>query len=438
MKKLSIYSFIFKERGQYFLYCAKSNNFYELSSDSFRLLERFKSNPNDIFSYEEKGFIDKLSELGAVVEEGDDIAFYEEQKLLFQLERMCMNTLSLTIVPTIACNLRCPYCFEQDKPVGFMSDKVIGNLIDFVKSHEAAKIYSISWFGGEPLLGLKQMEKLLERFDKLEGLKRVSHSIVTNATLLDDKAIDLFKRYPLGSMQVTLDGFRKHHDAKRFHADGSGTFDEILDNVARFMDECPDTFVSFRVNVDNSNSDDYIEVFNLLKKRFEGKRYGVYAGILRANRGCDTETFFTTKDHLAFNRRMVEKGILPDKYPAVCPKGCCATSVSSYVIGPKGELYNCWEHVGKDDKIIGNISADTLSNNALFADFINNGHCFEDPKCRECGLLPICTGGCANKRIENLRENARHDLCTIYSDNDGEALAEVLYQYYLTKKAVKN
>lgn len=438
MYNLSRYSFVFNKNGQYFIYNSRINNFYIISEEAFTFIRNYSNNRRLEISEEERSFLDELVSSKIFQTVKDDNAYYEEQKLLYNISVMSLSHLSLTIVPTIACNLRCPYCFEQDKPVGFMSDKVIGNLIDFVKSHEAAKNYSISWFGGEPLLGLKQMEKLLERFDKLEGLKRVSHSIVTNATLLDDKAIDLFKRYPLGSMQVTLDGFRKHHDAKRFHADGSGTFDEILDNVARFMDECPDTFVSFRVNVDNSNSDDYIEVFNLLKKRFEGKRYGVYAGILRANRGCESETFFTTKDHLAFNRRMVEKGILPDKYPAVCPKGCCATSVSSYVIGPKGELYNCWEHVGKDDKIIGNISADTLSNNALFADFINNGHCFEDPKCRECGLLPICTGGCANKRIENLRENARHDLCTIYSDNDGEALAEVLYQYYLTKNGGKN
>lgn len=403
-----------------------------MDDDVYSFIKSYISGFRTAETEEEIEFVNSLKTNKILQSEIEDDDFFEEYKLLFNMNSMSTTNLSLTILPTVSCNLRCPYCFEANKPGGMMSDSVIDNLVKFAKDHGAAKTYSLTWFGGEPLLGLAQIRKILTRFENLHELKCKSHSIITNATLLNDEAIELFSQYPLQSMQVTLDGFRERHNAKRFHSDGSGTFDEILVNIEKFMNACPDTYVSFRVNVDNTNSADYISVHQLLTKLFEHKKYGIYAGILRANRGCESETFFTTKDHLAFNKRMAENGIPIVQYPNISSKGCCANCISSYVIGPKGELYNCWEHVGNMSKIIGNISDDDFTDRRSFITFISKGHCFSDPKCQKCGLLPICGGGCTNKRIENLLENAGHDLCTIYNDNDGEALVELLYQYYLS------
>lgn len=59
--------------------------------------------------------------------------------------------LSLTLLPTIWCNLDCPYCFEFKKPL-FMSEEVERGIVEWVRrefSHKR-KIH-IAWFGGEPL-----------------------------------------------------------------------------------------------------------------------------------------------------------------------------------------------------------------------------------------------------------------------------------------------
>jgi uncharacterized protein len=62
------------------------------------------------------------------------------------------NKLELTIVPTNACNLRCPYCYQRP-PFGSMSDSSAEHIISFIEKNVTKyKSLVIGWFGGEPLL----------------------------------------------------------------------------------------------------------------------------------------------------------------------------------------------------------------------------------------------------------------------------------------------
>ncbi len=431
---LSRYAIPFEKEGKKFIYVSRSNNFYELSDDAYGFVRSLGDRDEALMDAEEREFCELLRSRGIIVDSDSDDAYLEEQKMLYLTSAMATTRLGLTIAPTITCNLRCPYCFEESKPGGSLSDDTIDTLIEFIKSHEFARYLSITWFGGEPLLCVDKLERILEKVSQLEDIKLTSHSIITNATRLDNEAIRLFTRFPLDSMQITFDGNKPTHDTKRVYPDGSGSFDIILTNARRFAEACPDTGISFRINVDNSNSDEYFEIHEILTREFKDKKINIYPGILIANRGCESETFFTTKDHVAFAGKMRAKGISRIDFPMPTSKGCCATSMSSHVIGPRGELYRCWEHVGIPAKEVGNIADARLSNPGLFARFVNHGHCYDDTKCRKCGLLPICDGGCAKRRLQNMELNAGYDLCTIYNDNNAEALADLLYNFYLSTK----
>ena len=69
----------------------------------------------------------------------------------------------LTLVPTIACNLRCPYCFEKSKPKGVISNETCDKIIDFIKRDKRNPCLDLNWFGGEPLLAINQIESLVSR-----------------------------------------------------------------------------------------------------------------------------------------------------------------------------------------------------------------------------------------------------------------------------------
>lgn len=88
--------------------------------------------------------------------------------------------------------------------------------------------------------------------------------------------------------------------------------------------------------------------------------------------------------------------------------------------------------MGKEDKIIGNIKDEHYSNQKLYVDFLMHGHPFNDPRCRDCGLLPICNGGCPDRRLAAKDENDRVNLCDMLNHDNGRALEDFLYDYYLT------
>ena len=41
---------------------------------------------------------------------------------------------------------------------------------------------------------------------------------------------------------------------------------------------------------------------------------------------------------------------------------------------------------------------------------------FDDPTCRQCGVMPLCSGGCAWYRMRNRFENGRFNVCSIYKN----------------------
>ena len=430
MLNLSKYTFIFKRCGDAFIYNSRTNSFYKISDDTFRVLEDIRQSGNVKGNIDNK-FLETLKEKMIITSPEEDSNYFDCLKLSYLTQAYGNDVLGLTIAPTISCNLKCPYCFEITKPTGIIDKEVTEKLIDFIKLRSRSKKYSINWFGGEHLLALPAIRNLLSTLNKEDDYEMKHHSIVTNGTLLNSDAIRMFKEFPLDSMQITFDGNRESHDSKRHLSSGEGTFDLIIRNLSNFLEQFPDTHIDLRVNVDNTNQDEYLKVHSYFSEIFKGYPVYVYPGILRANKGCEEETFFSSRDHLEFCK-MLWKNRLHDLYPRQCSKGCCATSISQYVIGPRGELYLCWEHLGMTDKIIGYVDGKPGKGTGLYGTYKLKGHCFDDNKCIDCGLLPLCSGGCPDKRIANYFRNGNFNLCSIYNENNGEGLEDALYEYYLS------
>ena len=84
-------------------------------------------------------------------------------------------------------------------------------------------------------------------------------------------------------------------------------------------------------------------------------------------------------------------------YPSIVKGGCTATCLSSYVIGPRGEIYKCWEDVGIKEREIGSVYEERFTNQSLLEKYVLNGSHMNNPECWECRLLPICKTDCAKK-----------------------------------------
>jgi radical SAM protein with 4Fe4S-binding SPASM domain len=124
--------------------------------------------------------------------------------------------MTIIVIPTEKCNLRCKYCFEpEEQRVGFDIpydfEKIKSSLLAVWSGPYNGS--DVCLHGGEPtLIGYDEFERLLDLIYNLpwkreDGSMTIKGavSIVTNATRIDDNLIRLFKKYNVYP-GVSIDG----------------------------------------------------------------------------------------------------------------------------------------------------------------------------------------------------------------------------------------
>ena len=220
MKIWSKYNTLFTRESVYLFYNSLSNAFVELSEDYYDQLMQYR--PGEPVEIADKELEAQLIRMKALVDDDE----YEIRKIRFatMARRFIKESLSLTINPTLACNFRCPYCFEEGHPVTRMTDETEDMVVKFISGFSPKRL-SVTWFGGEPLLEFNRIKSLTGKFKSL-GIPYHA-SIITNGYLLSEETARQFAGLNISSAQVTLDGVGAAHDCRRFLKGGKPTFDTI-------------------------------------------------------------------------------------------------------------------------------------------------------------------------------------------------------------------
>jgi uncharacterized protein len=380
-----------------------------------------------------------------LVEEG------EEKKILLKRQYQ-RNTISfdnskldLSLCPTLMCNFRCPYCFEQNhQNQTVMSENTINRLIFFIKKHKSAKELYITWYGGEPTLAFNVIHAITKKIKELD-IAFSGAGLVTNAYLLDKSKINKLNELKITNIQITIDGPEYLHDSRRVLANGKPTYQKIINNIEELMNSSYKGSCNIRVNLDKNNLSGFFDLREDLSSRFKGKKISVYGGLVDTSQGhkYDHSCNLCAKEWKEFTIAQY-RHLSDTSSEGIYPLNnvfniCSANSISSFVIGPEGEIYKCWEDVGKNEMIVGSIHEDEFIVNSDLVTLYSMGtDPYLQPTCLDCKVLPICGGGCSNRRLrakyfheENL------EFCSLYKDN----LIEYLFEYYdvlLTKEICKD
>lgn len=352
------------------------------------------------------------------------------------------NYLGLTIAPTMKCNMACKYCFEtleekvQAKKI--MDKKTIKKLIEFVANFlkNGAKIFHVTWFGGEPLLHPEIIEELSKEFIQLCDNSNAiySASIITNGTLLTENNAKMLIKYKVKRAQVTIDGPEVIHNERRPYSDGKGTFQDIFNNLKEVLEILP---INLRVNIDKTNINDTHYFFSLITKEpwFDPNKLIIQYGCVGNNTdSCKCpesiiiDSCFFQEKSLELNNYFIEKGAKWDFFPS--PQvGCAATSLFCYLVGTRGELYKCWNHLGVNSKIVGTIFEDEIELSKLYIKYLMTG--FEnDEECQKCKMLPVCMGGCVELRMRWKDGKLKSKHCTMWKYN----LEKTLSNFYNSRQ----
>lgn len=138
-----------------------------------------------------------------------------------------MQVEQIILQPTPYCNLDCKYCYLPDRQnKSRMSPDLPADVLNFiVSSGLASPEMQIVWHAGEPLAaGLKFYQQATDKISALNLPYSISHSIQTNATLINESWCSFFKEANF-TVGVSLDGPQFLHDHNRVFASGKGSFE---------------------------------------------------------------------------------------------------------------------------------------------------------------------------------------------------------------------
>ena len=141
-----------------------------------------------------------------------------------------------TLDLTERCNLRCVYCYHQEKTERDLSVDAGMQAIDFVLRHSGQNV-RIGFVGGETLLRFDVIEELVEYAQKnaKSQRKRLLFALTTNGTLLDDRIIAFCEDHRI-FIVLSADGARRSHDMHRITPSGEGSFDLVEKAIDRMVE----------------------------------------------------------------------------------------------------------------------------------------------------------------------------------------------------------
>lgn len=412
---LSKYVFIFRmSDGTNLVYNSLTNSFLEVGDDVYNVLNDNDTMPAalQLLSNDDLRI---LQENKIIVGVGEDDAFLNEHQYETNVADYNSEYLFLTLVPTLSCNCSCNYCFEKSKNGGVMSSQTIDALMSFVNTHQRVKGIHLVWFGGEPLLAFGTIKDIIYKFEQNVNVPIISQSMVTNGFLFDKKMEKFFSEYPLNTIQITLEGGKKRHDIIRKLNNGSPTFDKIIDNVGRLLSVFQETQINIRVNIEKENIEDYYILSDILLTKWKTPNLHVYPGFLFID--DDNKRKLSCRVYSGNEKSRVlldikQKYAPEELFPRLSnTAGCTATMTNAYIIGPEGEIYKCWKDVGDKDKIVGSIVSGKMTNAALYYRYMQESKWYNRQECKDCSLLPVCDGGCANDYLRTKYDCFQMDTC---------------------------
>ena len=146
-----------------------------------------------------------------------------------------LETQLLILQATPFCNIDCSYCYLPERDSTARMSVATARLAARRLREDGllGRSLTVVWHAGEPLaMPIAFYDEAIAAIAGEIGAHcDITHSVQTNATLIDDAWCTLFERHGI-AVGVSVDGPRALHDAHRRTRSGGGTFDRVLRGMA--------------------------------------------------------------------------------------------------------------------------------------------------------------------------------------------------------------
>lgn len=333
------------------------------------------------------------------------------------LHRMQSTQPILMIIPTYACNFRCPYCFElwmYDKGAEWMNHMMTTEQVDQIfdgiaaangGSHRPGS--KITLYGGEPLQA--DTVEIVNYIVKKGAALGYTFGAVTNGWQLE-LFDNLIQAGHFNDMQITVDGPASIHNTRRFKAGGEGTFDKIMENIEYALNHR--VAVRIRVNVSRENYQSLPELMEVITVRGWHKRgrFGIYAepvtGTDHGGKLTSLQLYRYIAEETKRNPNMEVlavgtavrgqvMGLLSTQGYFKFKGAYCGAHTGMMIFDAHNEIFSCWDWVGKPQGKVGSYGPEGIQLDAAAWGQWFNRTIKNVPECSACKYALICGGGCA-------------------------------------------
>lgn len=315
------------------------------------------------------------------------------------------------------CNLRCKYCFADEGTYhtterAYMSEEVGKKAIDFLIANSGRRNnLEVDFFGGEPLMNLGTVKKIVEyaRSREKQSGKSFNFTMTTNCVLLNDETIDWLNK-EMHNVVLSIDGRECVHNAVRKTVNGKDCYNIIAENAKKFAAVRGDKSYYVRGTFTARNLDFADDVIALNDMGFD--QISIEPVV------TDIEDLKITKEHLPkilaeyerlaglyIDRRKGEKwfnffhfmidlegGPCVVKRLTGCGSGCEYLAVT-----PTGGIYPCHQFAENKDYYMGNVfdgKIDVAISERFAENIVTN-----KPDCTNCPAKYYCSGGCVANNL---------------------------------------
>ena len=310
---------------------------------------------------------------------------------------------------TTACNLRCKYCFASCESEGdYMEPPLMKKIIEEMLKFPS-QIITFELQGGEPLCHLTGMEQFIEISEEINKRygKNIQYRTVTNATLVDQRFIDLVKKYNI-QVCVSVDGPDELTDATRVDQSGSGAFKLIESGVQKLqkggieIDGAVCTLGQHNIH-EPQRIMDYFSSHNISFKPRPANILGrEIENETTTHNGewakCFKELYFLSKDASIENYsiHIYEENVYTPIRDYICLRYPCGAAREVISVNPDGTVYPCDGFKGVAEFAMGNLNHETLSEMLAKEQVQTLRHRTHSSieKCSKCIFRAMCCSCC--------------------------------------------
>lgn len=424
MSKIKFSKFVhfFERKGIVAVFHALSRKIIFVSRKNLQSMKKLPRFSVDNFSFEA---IDYFKKNGFVISNNDN----ESRKLAFAqrsiLQRPCIDTLYLLL--TDNCNFACRYCFfegsygePKEKTINMTKNLAIAAVRKFANYLKKANEYpdfkpyesSIVFYGGEPLIN---SDVFFAAVEEVVALKKsgqlpryVAMNINTNGSLITPKIASFCAKHGI-EVDVSLDGYKKVHDACRiWRGKSGGTYEDVMKGIAILkaagakicisctvseanVDELPKIFNWFLDGAGISNIG-FNPLLNSYQYRVKSPEYShkVASAMIKC--------FKIARKRGIYEARMMRK-VRAFVEGQMYDRDCCGCG-KQIVVLPDGKIGVCHAYSGTKQFFVEPYGEFDPYQHPFWKEWSRRSP-LNMPQCHGCEALTICGGGCPHNADMN-------------------------------------